>query len=102
VAIHQKPGYDPVEMFMDQTNPFIKLKAGYKLGRKLLGFRYLMNVISLDATLVKGSHGRIDTAREHHPVFVSSRNVGNALSAVDVYDQIWTAMTTGVSEKQTI
>ncbi|MCQ4021345.1 alkaline phosphatase family protein, partial [Klebsiella pneumoniae] len=39
VAIHQKPGYDPVELFMDQTNPLIKLKAGYKLARKKLGFR---------------------------------------------------------------
>ncbi|GAB3978596.1 alkaline phosphatase family protein [Spirosoma terrae] len=101
VAIHQKPGYDPVEMFMDQTNPFIKLKAGYKLGRKLLGFRYLMNVISLDAMLVKGSHGRIGTAREHHPVYVSSRNVGNALSATDVYDKLWETITSGVTEKQT-
>ena len=100
VAIHQKPGYDPVELFMDQTNPLIKLKAGYKLGRKLLGFRYLMNVISLDATLVKGSHGRIGTAREHHPVFVSSQNVGKSLTAIEVYDKIWNALTADVTEKQ--
>ena len=65
VAIHQKPGYDPVELFMDQTNPFVKAKAGYKLARKLLGFRYLMNVISLDATLVKGSHGTGTPPRIH-------------------------------------
>lgn len=97
VAIHQKPGYDPVELFMDQTNPLIKLKAGYKLGRKMLGFRYMMDVISLDATLVKGSHGRIGTAREHHPVFVSSRNVGPSLEATAVYDQIWEAITAGVT-----
>jgi hypothetical protein len=100
VAIHQKPGYDPVEMFMDQTNPLIKLKAGYKLGRKLLGFRYLMNVISLDATLIKGSHGRVDTAPEHHPVFVSSRNVGKSMKATDVYDQIWNTLTVDVAQKQ--
>ncbi len=89
VAIHQKPGYDPVELFMDQTNPLIKLKAGYKLGRKMLGFRYLMNVISLDATLVKGSHGRLETRREYQPVFVSSRAAGETLPATDVYQQIW-------------
>jgi hypothetical protein len=63
----------------------------------MLGFRYLMDVISLDATLVKGSHGRIGTAREHHPVFVSSRNVGQSLEATAVYDQIWAAMTAGVT-----
>lgn len=100
VAIHQKPGYDPVELFMDQTNPFIKLKAGYKLGRKLLGFRYLMNVISLDATLVKGSHGRVGTAPEHHPVFVSSKNVGKSLSATAVYDHIWEILSADQSVKQ--
>lgn len=88
VAIHQKPGYDPVEMFMDQTNPLIKLKAGYKLGRKMLGFRYLMNVISLDATLVKGSHGRLEANPQFHPVYVSSRPVGERMPATAVYDQI--------------
>jgi predicted AlkP superfamily pyrophosphatase or phosphodiesterase len=96
VAIHQKPGYDPVEMFMDQTNPFVKLKAGYKLARKKLGFRYLMNIISLDATLVKGSHGRVGTAPEHHPVFVSSQNVGKRLLATDVYESIWKTMSAEV------
>ena len=100
VAIHQKPGYDPVEMFMDQTNPLIKLKAGYKLGRKLLGFRYLMNVISLDATLVKGSHGRVGTAPEYHPVFVSSKDVGKSLSATAVYDRIWDVMAAEPLAKQ--
>ncbi|QKZ15280.1 alkaline phosphatase family protein [Spirosoma sp. KUDC1026] len=96
VAIHQKPGYDPAEMFMDQTNPFIKLKAGYKLARKKLGFRYLMNIISLDATLVKGSHGRVGTAPEYHPVFVSSQNVGKRLSPTAVYDSIWEIMSAEV------
>jgi predicted AlkP superfamily pyrophosphatase or phosphodiesterase len=96
VAIHQKPGYDPVEMFMDQTNPFVKLKAGYKLARKKLGFRYLMNIISLDATLVKGSHGRIGTAPDHHPVFVSSQSVGKRLSPTAVYESIWEIMSAEV------
>ncbi|CCH55299.1 type I phosphodiesterase/nucleotide pyrophosphatase [Fibrisoma limi BUZ 3] len=98
VDIHRKPGYDPVEMFMDQTNPFIKLKAGYKLARKKLGFRYLMNVISLDATLIKGSHGRIGTAKEHHPVFISKGAVGESLSATAVYDRIWETLTAGISQ----
>ncbi|GAB3562275.1 alkaline phosphatase family protein [Spirosoma luteolum] len=96
VAIHQKPGYDPAEMFMDQTNPLIKLKAGYKLARKKLGFRYLMNIISLDATLVKGSHGRTGTPTEYHPVFISRHDAGARLSPVAVYDQIWAALTATV------
>jgi hypothetical protein len=62
----------------------------------MLGFRYLMNVISLDATLVKGSHGRTGTAPEHHPVFISNRPTPNRLSAVAVYDQLWEILTAPV------
>lgn len=54
VDIHKKPGYDPVELFMVKGGKF---KAAKSLLKKKLGFRYLMNVIPLDATLVKGSHG---------------------------------------------
>ena len=37
------------------------------LAKKALGFRYLMKVIPLDATLVKGSHGRITDQLEDGP-----------------------------------
>ena len=65
VDIHKKPGYDPVEMFMTS-----KLRAGYKLLRKKLGFRYVLDVIPLDATLVKGSHGLVDIPGDYYPVFI--------------------------------
>jgi hypothetical protein len=90
VDIHRKPGYDPVEMFMDPKNPFIKLRAGYKLARKLLGFRYLMDVIPLDATLVKGSHGGINIPKEYYPIIITDQATEKSeLEAVDVYDVIW-------------
>lgn len=90
VDIHRKPGYDPVEMFMDPQNPFIKLRAGYKLARKLLGFRYLMDVIPLDATLIKGSHGGISAPREFYPICITDAPLTQAeLQATDVYDVIW-------------
>ena len=57
VDIHRKPGYDPVELFLDPKIPAVKLKIMRKLLQKKLGFRMLMDVIPLDATLVKGSHG---------------------------------------------
>jgi predicted AlkP superfamily pyrophosphatase or phosphodiesterase len=57
VDIHRKPGYDPVELFFDPRQPLVKLKMATKLARKKLGFRYLMDVISLDSSLVQGSHG---------------------------------------------
>nr|MBI1231450.1 alkaline phosphatase family protein [Cytophagales bacterium] len=59
VDIHRKPGYDPVEMFANPDIKFLKAKIGWKLLQKKLGFRYMMDVIPLDARLVKGSHGRI-------------------------------------------
>jgi predicted AlkP superfamily pyrophosphatase or phosphodiesterase len=72
VDIHRKPGYDPAELFIDPAIRWPKLALGWRLLRKALGFRTLMDVIPLDATLVKGSHGRADTPQEHGPVFLSS------------------------------
>lgn len=71
VDIHRKPGYDPAEMFLDPKHPMPKAKVIRRLLQKKLGFRYLMDVIPLDATLVKGSHGRLETRREHQPLFIS-------------------------------
>jgi hypothetical protein len=93
VDIHRKPGYDPVEMFMNPKNPFIKLRAGYKLARKLLGFRYLMDVIPLDATLVKGSHGGTLASKEYYPILISDEKIGEGdIQATDVYEVIWNSI----------
>ncbi len=87
VEIHRKPGYDPVELFLDPAIRFPKLAIGWRLIKKLLGFRTLMDVIPLDANLVKGSHGRADTPAEHTPVFISSESglvPDGPVSATDV------------------
>ena len=90
VDIHKKTGYDPVEMFMNPKNPLIKLRAAYKLARKLLGFRYLMDVIPLDATLVKGSHGGIRAGKQFYPILISDHKISDKnILATDVYDVIW-------------
>jgi predicted AlkP superfamily pyrophosphatase or phosphodiesterase len=57
VDIHRKPGYDPCELFFDPKLTWPKGKAALRLLQKKLGFRTLFDVIPLDATLVKGSHG---------------------------------------------
>jgi predicted AlkP superfamily pyrophosphatase or phosphodiesterase len=72
VDIHRKPGYDPVELFLDPALAMPALKVGFRLLQKMLGFRYLMDVIPLDATLVKGSHGRLETDPSRWPVFMST------------------------------
>jgi hypothetical protein len=72
VDIHRKPGYDPVELFIDPALPLARLRIALRLAQKMLGMRYLMDVISLDATLVKGSHGRPADRAEEGPLFISS------------------------------
>jgi len=73
VDIHRKPGYDPVELFLDPKIPLPKLKIAWRLLQKKLGLRMLMDVIPLDATLVKGSHGRRPADKKDWPVFITSR-----------------------------
>jgi predicted AlkP superfamily pyrophosphatase or phosphodiesterase len=57
VDIHRKPGYDPVELFLDPHLTAPKLKIAATLAKRKLGLRAMMDVIGLDASLVKGSHG---------------------------------------------
>ncbi len=73
VDIHRKPGYDPVEMFLDPAIRLPMAKVGWKLLRKKLGFRTLMDVIPLDATLVKGSHGRRPEDAADWPVWIAPK-----------------------------
>ena len=73
VDIHRKPGYDPVELFLDPKITFPKLKIARRLLQKKLGFRMLMDVIPLEATLVKGSHGRRPADKKDWPVFITDQ-----------------------------
>ena len=89
VDIHRKCGYDPVELFLDPALRFPRLAIAFRLLRKLLGFRMRMDVIPLDATLVKGSHGRIPEDREDWPVLIGppSGPAGDpVMRATDVHD----------------
>ncbi|PCE29546.1 nucleotide pyrophosphatase/phosphodiesterase family protein [Burkholderia ubonensis] len=87
VDIHNKPGYDPVELFIDPGIRFPKLKIGTTLARKSLGMRYTMDVIPLDASLVRGSHGLRTRDRADAPILMSSernRIRRDNLAATDV------------------
>jgi predicted AlkP superfamily pyrophosphatase or phosphodiesterase len=76
VDIHRKPGYDPVELFLDPDRPFVKGRLLYNLARKKLGFRYLMDVIPLRPDLVRGTHGRRTTDSGLGPLLISSSKQG--------------------------
>lgn len=88
VDIHKKPGYDPVEMFMSS-----KLRAGYKLLKKKAGFRYVMDVIPLDASLIKGSHGRKAAEKMYQPVLISDQQLStDTMAPTQVFDVIWSVL----------
>lgn len=76
VDIHSKPGYDPCELFVDPEIPMAPVLLASKLFRsKVLNQRTLMDVIPLDASLVKGSHGRPTEDPEAGPVFIGGGGV---------------------------
>ncbi len=72
VDIHRKPGYDPVELFLDPDLAFAKARIIGKVIRKKLGFRMLMDVIPFRPELVKGSHGRLEDDPGRGPIIVGS------------------------------
>lgn len=91
VEIHRKPGYDAVELFLDPAIGNPKLAVGWRLAKRKLGFRTLMDVIPLDAGLVKGSHGRITDDPADGPVLISSDAAllpNGALAATEVKNLI--------------
>lgn len=90
VAIHDKPGYDPAELFVDPEIRLPMLKIASILARKKLGFSTLMDVIGLDASIVRGSHGRLTDLPEQGPVLLSNRpeKVPERVHATDVKDVV--------------
>ncbi len=91
VEIHRKPGYDPVELFLDPAIRIPALTVGWKLAKRKAGLRSLLDVIPLDASLVKGSHGRQTGWDEEGPVLISRQKAlvpSTRISAVDVHDYI--------------
>lgn len=75
VDIHRKPGYDPLELFLDPNKALLKPRLALKLLGKKLGFRTLMNVVPQDTSLVKGSHGRPPSSPEEGPVWIGPKEL---------------------------
>jgi len=92
VDIHRKPGYDPVELFLDPKLPWPKAKIAGRLLQKKLGFRMLMDVVPLDASLVKGSHGICPASAKDYPLLLAGQSglwpSGTTLAPTQVYEVI--------------
>ena len=81
VDIHRKPGYDPCELFMTS-----KVRAMSRLAQKKIGMRYKMDVIPLNAKLVRGSHG-LHTKPEKGPLVVGAGELPDNMQDFKAYVQ---------------
>ncbi|CAN5171259.1 alkaline phosphatase family protein [soil metagenome] len=72
VDIHRKPGYDPCELFVDPKLWWPMGRVVRRLLQKKLGFRTLFDIVPLDPTLVRGSHGLRITDPSQQPVLIGS------------------------------
>lgn len=91
IDIFRKYGYDPLELFIDPKIPAAKLKILFKLAKKTLGFRMLMDVISLDPSLIRGSHGTLPADRSEWPVLIGAGSSTEPIPATAVHDRLLAA-----------
>jgi predicted AlkP superfamily pyrophosphatase or phosphodiesterase len=96
VAIHAKPGFDPCELFFDPKLWFPKLHAARRLIQKKLGFRMTMDVVPLDATIVRGSHGLTAADPRDRPILIGhGPNPGPSVPMTGVRDLLLDALELG-------
>jgi predicted AlkP superfamily pyrophosphatase or phosphodiesterase len=81
VDIHRKPGYDPCELYFDPGRRWPRALALLRLVQKKLGFRSLFDVVPLDPSLVRGSHGLSVTNPADRPIVLGH---GPAPSSAEV------------------
>ncbi|REL37582.1 alkaline phosphatase family protein [Rhodohalobacter sp. SW132] len=96
VDIHTKPGYDPAELLINPEITFPKLKAGFRLLQKKLGFRYKMDLIPIEGSGVKGSHGRIPATPAAGPMVATQQTdllKSDSLKPTDVFNLIYSHVT---------
>ena len=96
VAIHHKPGFDPCELFFDPRLTFPKLHAGRRLLQKKLGFRMTLDVVPLDAAIVRGSHGLAAADARDRPLLIGhGRNPGASVPMTRVKELVLEALGLG-------
>jgi predicted AlkP superfamily pyrophosphatase or phosphodiesterase len=78
VDIHRKPGYDPCELFCAKSRASI----AWTLLKKKLGFRALLETTPLDASIVRGSHGRLPDDPADGPLMIGDGDRPRAMSEV--------------------
>ena len=94
VDVHRKYGYDPAELFIDPNLSCASLRAAGKLLKKKLGFRIFMDLVPLDSTLIKGTHGIRPKDTLDWPVILgqSISEADNPMPATGVRDSLLVAL----------
>lgn len=93
IDIHRKPGYDPCEMLFDPKLSWPKGRAAWRLLQKKLGFRALFDIVPVDPTLIRGSHG-LPTA-DHRPILIGDGPApGDDLALTDVRELVLRSVST--------
>ncbi len=93
VDIHRKPGYDPCELFFDPKLWWPKGRVLRRLIQKKLGFRTLFDLVPLDPSLVRGSHGLPAADPMDRPLLIGDGPPPNAESSLkDVYGLLLRAL----------
>ncbi len=99
VDIHRKPGYDPCELFVDPKLWWPMGRGLRRLVQKKLGFRTLFDLVPLDPTLVKGSHGLAISDPAGRPVIIGDGPAPSQdLAQTEVRDRILEALVPAGSE----
>ncbi len=84
VNIHRKPGYDPCELFFDPGLFWPKGRAIARLIQKKLGFRTRFDVIPLDPSSVRGSHGIPASRPEDRPILIGDGRAPDADGTIPI------------------
>ncbi len=96
VAIHNKPGFDPCELFFDPRLRFPKLHAARRLLQKKLGFRTIFDFVPLDASLVRGCHGLAAADPRDRPILIGhGTNPGPSVPMTQVKQRLLSALGLG-------
>jgi predicted AlkP superfamily pyrophosphatase or phosphodiesterase len=89
VDIHRKAGYDPAELFFDPRIRWPRLKVAQFILGNALGFRAMLDLVPLEATIVRGSHGRMPVSEDLFPVLLGDLpEISPPFRSTDVYGVI--------------
>ncbi len=100
VAIHQKPGFDPCELFFDPAIRWPKVRVARKLLQSSVGLRMMLDVVPIDPTIVRGSHGLRAKEDCNRPLWIGGPHNSGPISMATFRDAVLNSL--GLSDESLI